>query len=95
VGATGLISVIGNLLPAETKALIVAALAGRRSEAIALQHRLLPVMDGLFVETNPVPLKAALAIAGICGADPRLPLFPASEATRARLAELIGDFRKG
>ncbi|MEI6386126.1 MAG: 4-hydroxy-tetrahydrodipicolinate synthase [Spirochaetota bacterium] len=89
VGATGLISVAGNLLPAETKALIVAAVAGRRAEAIAIHQRLLPIMDALFLESNPVPLKAALAIAGICGADPRLPLFPASEATWARLAELI------
>jgi 4-hydroxy-tetrahydrodipicolinate synthase len=89
VGATGLISVAGNLLPAETKALVDAAVAGRRAEAIAIHQRLLPIMDALFLESNPVPLKAALAIAGICGADPRLPLFPASEATRARLLELI------
>ena len=89
VGATGLISVAGNLLPAETKALVDAAVAGRRAEAIAIHQRLLPIMDALFLESNPVPLKAALALAGICGADPRLPLFPASEATRARLLELI------
>jgi 4-hydroxy-tetrahydrodipicolinate synthase len=52
-------------------------------------------MDALFLESNPVPLKAALAIAGICGADPRLPLFPASEPTRKRLVELIAELGEG
>jgi 4-hydroxy-tetrahydrodipicolinate synthase len=92
LGASGLISVIGNLLPAETKALVDAALAGRRDEARALHARLLPVMDALFLESNPAPLKAALALAGLCSDAVRLPLAPASEATRARLAELLPAF---
>jgi len=95
MGADGLISVLGNLLPAETKALVDAALAGRRSEASQLHARLLPIIDALFLESNPAPLKAALALAGYCSSAVRLPLAPASEATRARLAELLPGFGLG
>ena len=89
VGGSGLISVIGNVLPRETKQLVDLALAGRRQEAIALQHALMPFMDALFLESNPIPTKAALALKGICGDAMRLPLEAAVPATRARLAELL------
>jgi len=95
MGGVGLISVLGNILPAETKALVDAALAGRRDEARKLHARLLPVIDALFLESNPAPLKAALAIAGYCSDAVRLPLAPASEATRARLSELLPGFGLG
>jgi 4-hydroxy-tetrahydrodipicolinate synthase len=90
VGASGLVSVIGNVLPRETRQLVDHALAGRRAEAIALNHALLPVMDALFMESNPIPTKAALALKGICGDTLRLPLVPATAATRARLKEVLG-----
>jgi len=89
VGACGLVSVLGNALPHQTKRLVDLALAGRREEAAALHARLLPLMDALFLESNPIPLKAALQRLGLCGAALRLPLVPASEATRTRLAETL------
>jgi len=95
VGATGLVSVVGNVVPAETKALVAAALEGRMDEARALNRELLPLMDALFLESNPVPLKAALALAGIGSPAVRLPLYPASEVTTSRLAELLGPFGIG
>lgn len=95
LGASGLISVLGNILPAETKALVDSALAGRRDEAKSLHARLLPVIDALFMESNPAPLKAALSIAGYSSAAVRLPLATASEATRARFVELLPSFGLG
>jgi len=89
VGASGLVSVLGNAMPRETAALVAAALEGRRREAIALHQELLPLMDALFLESNPIPLKAALEILGLCGSGLRLPLTPASRATRERLAQLL------
>jgi 4-hydroxy-tetrahydrodipicolinate synthase len=89
LGASGLVSVLGNALPAETKQLVVAALEGRRSEAIALHQRLLPLMDALFLESNPIPLKALLQTLDLGGDAVRLPLVPASPATRAKLAETL------
>ena len=95
LGAAGLISVLGNILPKETKALVDAALSGKRDEARKLHARLLPITDALFLESNPAPLKAAFAFAGYCSDAVRLPLAPASEATRARLAELLPGFGLG
>ena len=89
VGAAGLISVIGNVLPRETKRLVDLALAGSRREALTLHQAMLPLMDSLFLESNPIPTKAALALQGICGDALRLPLLAASAGTRARLAELL------
>jgi 4-hydroxy-tetrahydrodipicolinate synthase len=89
VGADGLVSVLGNLAPKETKALVDAARAGRRDEAVALNNRLLPLIDALFVESNPIPLKAGLQMIGLGGDTLRLPLQAATEATRTRLREAL------
>jgi 4-hydroxy-tetrahydrodipicolinate synthase len=85
LGAEGLISVAGNVYPRRVKALIEAGRSGQRRKAAAIHAALLPFMDALFVESNPIPLKAALAHAGICGDALRLPLVQASAAARARI----------
>lgn len=87
LGAEGLVSVAGNLLPGLMKRLVDRARAGRRGEALALHHRLLPLLDALFLESNPIPLKAALQAAGLGSDAVRLPLVPADAATRTRLAQ--------
>jgi 4-hydroxy-tetrahydrodipicolinate synthase len=89
VGAVGLVSVLGNVLPAETARLVRAARAGQSAEAMRLHQQLLPLMDALFLESNPIPVKAALQIVGLCGDTLRLPLVAASAATRTRLAEAL------
>jgi 4-hydroxy-tetrahydrodipicolinate synthase len=89
VGATGLVSVLGNLLPAETKALVEAARRGDFAEARRLHYRLLPVMDALFLESNPIPLKTGLRLMGLAGDTLRLPLVGAEPATIARLTETL------
>jgi len=90
-GASGLISVLGNVLPRETAAMVAAALRGDRAEALRLYLRLVPVIDALFLESNPIPVKAALATLGLGGDGLRLPLTPASAATRVRLAEALAQ----
>jgi 4-hydroxy-tetrahydrodipicolinate synthase len=92
LGARGLISVAANVAPAATKALVAAALAGRREEAIGLQRLLLPLMDALFLESNPAPLKAALELEGICSGALRLPLVPVGAENRARIAAALEAF---
>ena len=89
VGATGLISVLGNVLPRETAMMIAAARRGNTLEALRLHQQLLPLMDALFLESNPIPLKAALKLIGIGEDTLRLPLVPASAATRTRVAEAL------
>jgi 4-hydroxy-tetrahydrodipicolinate synthase len=89
VGASGLVSVMGNVLPRETAATRAAARGGNSAEALRLHQQLLPLMDALFLESNPIPLKAALQLLGLGGDTLRLPLVPASAATRTRVAEAL------
>jgi 4-hydroxy-tetrahydrodipicolinate synthase len=90
VGARGLVSVVGNVKPRETADLVAAAVAGDMERARRIHAALLPLMDALFLEPNPIPVKAALAQQGVCGATMRLPLTEATAATKAKLAELLG-----
>lgn len=85
LGAEGLISVAGNVYPRRVKALVEAGRRGDRRRAVSIQAALLPFMDALFAESNPIPLKSALAHAGICGDALRLPLVRATPTTRARI----------
>lgn len=89
LGAKGVISVISNVFPRETAAMVNAALDGDLDTACALQQRLQPVMDALSAEVNPIPVKAAMGLAGYDCGPCRLPLTPASAATVALLKEFI------
>lgn len=85
VGAQGLVSVAGNVVPRAMRTLVSAALTGNLTKARRAHAELLPLFDALFVEPNPVPLKAALELLGLAGPMLRLPLQPAVAATRERL----------
>jgi 4-hydroxy-tetrahydrodipicolinate synthase len=91
-GGQGVISVSANVVPRQMKTLVQAALRGDRAKSVAEQLRLQPLHRALFAESNPIPLKAALAELGLCGAELRLPLTPMAEsllpALRASLAPL-------
>lgn len=91
LGARGLVSVMGNLRPAETRALVDAALGDRFVEARRFHSHLAPLMESLFVESNPVPLKAGLAQVGLAGDAVRAPLARASAETRRRMAAVLAE----
>jgi 4-hydroxy-tetrahydrodipicolinate synthase len=92
VGACGVVSVASNVLPRETSDMVRAALAGDFATAGALHRRLYPLFRDLFLETNPVPVKAALAYMGKIDEVYRLPLCEMdpknAEALRATLRAL-------
>lgn len=92
VGARGVISVVSNVAPAAMVRMWHAAAAGRWEEARAEHYTLRVLNELLFVEPNPIPVKAALAVMGRCANELRLPLVPASagltERLRKHLAEL-------
>lgn len=88
-GACGLVSVLGNLLPADTKAWVEAARQGNHREAQRLQNHLLPLIDALFMESNPIPLKAGLKLLGLGEEILRLPLTTPESLTRQRMAEVL------
>jgi 4-hydroxy-tetrahydrodipicolinate synthase len=85
VGASGVISVAANVAPRLTAAMCAAALAGDFSKARGLHRKLFPLVKALFVETNPIPVKAALEMMGFCGGAPRLPLTALTAANRPLL----------
>lgn len=89
VGGTGLISVTGNLLPAQMAELVRLGRAGRFAEARELEARLAPLVKGLFVESNPIPLKAGLAHLGLGLPHLRLPLTDPTEATTRLIQGLL------
>jgi 4-hydroxy-tetrahydrodipicolinate synthase len=93
-GAEGVISVASNLLPKEISRLVHLAQANDFAGATKLHRQLYPLFKALFVEPNPVPLKAALAKAGVIGSeDVRLPLVPMGSASRAVLARALAVAR--
>jgi len=81
-GGDGVISVLSNVLPAQTVAMINAALGGDVAAARRLHLQLLPLMKDLFNESNPIPVKFAASELGLCSGELRLPLVPAGEKTR-------------
>ena len=89
VGAEGLVSVAANVLPRRFRALIDAARAGRRQDAKTLHGELLPFMDALFVESNPIPVKAALKLCGLAGDGLRLPLVSATKPTKELMESVL------
>lgn len=89
VGAGGVISVASNVAPQAVADLVHAAAAGRWTDALALHRRYYPLFTRLFVETNPIPVKAAMEMAGLGPAFYRLPLCEMSAANRALLHDTL------
>jgi 4-hydroxy-tetrahydrodipicolinate synthase len=89
VGATGVVSVAANVVPAEMAQLCNAANAGDYAKAREIHFRLAPLFKALFIETNPLPVKAALAQMGLIRNVLRLPLTPMSDAGQAKLTPVL------
>ena len=91
LGATGTISVVANIEPERTSAMVGAALQGDYERAREIHHELGPLMRALFSETNPIPVKEAMELRGYGPADLRLPLTRASPEVREALAAVLAD----
>lgn len=88
-GADGVISVASNVAPKQMKALTRAVAASDLKEAIRLNNSLMPLYHACFVESNPIPAKAALSLMGLCRDEMRLPLLAATEGTRTLLVDVL------
>jgi len=89
VGARGVISVASNAAPAEVEQMCELFLKGEVVGAAAIHHELFPLVKALFTETNPIPVKYAASLLGLCSPEPRLPLLPLSEVRRSGLKEAM------
>jgi 4-hydroxy-tetrahydrodipicolinate synthase len=89
VGAQGVISVVSNILPRQVAQMVKTFAAGKMKEALKIHDRYYPVFKDLFIETNPVPVKAALAMLGRMEEEYRLPLVPMNRRNKEVLAATL------
>lgn len=88
-GAHGVISVASNIAPAKVSGMTRKALAGEVEAAAAIDEQLQPLFKACFVESNPIPAKAALSLLGLCTPEMRLPLTCATDSTVCLMQEMI------
>lgn len=89
LGGAGVISVLSNLYPEMTQTMVSAGLDGDFDTAADLQIRFAPIIQALFSQPNPIPVKAAMKLLGFDCGEPRLPLTPASHQLAAKLGTLL------
>lgn len=92
IGGTGVVSVIGNIVPGEMLGLIENFQQGNIADARKIHNRLYPLCKAMFFETNPVPVKTALKMLGRGNGELRLPLCEMGDETRKRLQDVLTQF---
>ena len=92
LGGRGAISVAANLIPKDCAEMTKAALKDDWAKARRLHFRMSALVDALFLETNPIPVKTALGWMGKCSDEVRLPLCPMSESNREKLKKAVKDY---
>lgn len=92
LGAKGVISVIANIVPEVVAEMIDAYFAGRFQRAKELHYKMFPLCRALFIETNPIPVKKAMGLLGLCSEELRLPLCPMQAQNEKILAQAMLHF---
>jgi 4-hydroxy-tetrahydrodipicolinate synthase len=92
LGGKGVISVISNIAPADMAAMIDAFAAGDMTRARQLHYKMVPLIDMLFIETNPVPVKAALSMMGKISYDVRLPMYKMTDGNYEKLKSAMKNY---
>jgi 4-hydroxy-tetrahydrodipicolinate synthase len=93
LGGKGVIATISNVMPREMHDLAAAGLAGDFVRARDLHYKMMPVMRTLFIETNPIPVKQALAFMGRCANELRMPLCPMSAPAADKLKAAMKELK--
>ena len=93
MGGQGVISVLSNFLPKEVSQMVKAALAGNISEAQRAHYQYMDLMKAMFIETNPVPVKAAMSMMGLIGEKYRLPLTPMTSEHHDQLQRILSAYQ--
>ncbi|MCM8784175.1 MAG: 4-hydroxy-tetrahydrodipicolinate synthase [Candidatus Omnitrophica bacterium] len=92
IGGVGVISVVANIVPREVKKMISSFDKGDIEEARDMHYKLLPLIKAMFIETNPIPVKTAMGLLGMCKADIRLPLCPMSVENLGKLKNALKEY---
>jgi 4-hydroxy-tetrahydrodipicolinate synthase len=92
LGARGVVSVVANIVPKDVKAMVQAFLDGDAAKAQKLNCKLYPLAKAMFVETNPGPVKAAMAMLGMIEREMRLPMVPPRETSEAKIRKALQNY---
>lgn len=92
IGGEGVISVVANIIPQDVKAMVSAFAKGDVKEAQRLHYKMLPLIKAVFLETNPIPVKTAMGLMGLCAPALRLPMCALSEANLEKLKVALKDY---
>ena len=93
LGGRGVISVASNIVPKELVEMVDYALKGNYENAKELHYRLLPLFKIIFIETNPIPIKAALAMKGLIKESYRMPMCEMSAENKAKLKNVLSEMK--
>ena len=92
LGAQGVISVVGNIIPGVMRQICHAWFSGQTEQARIAHLGALALMDACMAEVNPIPVKTACAMMGLCREEFRLPLCPMQESAKASLGAVLGEY---
>jgi len=92
IGGTGIISVVANIVPRDVADLVSAFAKGNIKKAQSLHYKLLPLIKAVFLETNPIPIKTAMGLLGMCEPDLRLPMCGMSADNLNKLKKALKDY---
>jgi 4-hydroxy-tetrahydrodipicolinate synthase len=92
IGGTGVVSVVGNIVPRATADLVAAWQKGDVAGAQKLYYGLLSLVKAMFIETNPIPVKTAMGMMGLCSPDLRLPMCEMDDANKLKLEKALKEY---
>jgi len=92
IGGKGIISVVANIIPKDVKEMVSSFLRGDIKKAQDMHHRMFPLIKAMFVETNPIPVKAACSLLGLAGPEIRLPLTYIENENLQKLKKAMQDY---
>lgn len=92
IGGIGIISVVANIAPRDVADMVSAFEKGDIEKAQGLHYKLLPLIKAAFIETNPIPVKTAMGLLGMCEPDLRLPMCPMSPENSEKLKKALKDY---
>lgn len=92
IGGTGVISVVANVVPRDVADMVDAFIKGNIKQAQELHYKLLPLTKALFIETNPIPIKTAMGLMGMCAPDLRLPMCTMMPENLEKLKKALKDY---
>ncbi|MBI4707862.1 MAG: 4-hydroxy-tetrahydrodipicolinate synthase [Candidatus Omnitrophica bacterium] len=92
IGGTGIISVVANIVPKDVAEMVSAFEKGNIKKAQDLHYKLLPLIKAMFIETNPIPVKTAMGLLGMCDPDMRLPMCAMSSENVEKLKKALKEY---